>query len=141
MQRALVVGLAFCLLGGCGGPAGPKRGAVEGKVTLDGVAIEQGSITFKPTGGTQGPTAGGPISQGRYQLSVADGPVVGRNRVEITAPAKSGRKVPAPMGNPGETTDEIIEKVPARYNSQSTLECEVKPGNNTLDFTDLTTKK
>jgi hypothetical protein len=35
--------------------------------------------------------------------------------------------------------DEIIETVPARYNSQSTLEEEVKPGRNTLDF-HLTTK-
>jgi hypothetical protein len=140
MQRALVVSLAFCLFGGCGGSSGPSRGAVEGKVMLDGVEIEQGSITFKPTGGTQGPTAGGPITKGRYRLSAADGPVVGRHRVEILAPAKSGRKVPAPFGNPGEMTDEVIEKIPARYNVQSILECEVKAGNNTLDFADLTTK-
>jgi hypothetical protein len=141
MQRALAVSLVFCFLGGCGASGGPSRGAVEGRVTLDGVEIEQGSITFKPTAGTQGPTAGGPITKGRYRLSAAEGPVVGRNRVEILAPVNSGRKVPAPFGNPGEMSDEIVEKVPARYNTQSTLEREVKPGSNTLDFIDLTTKK
>ena len=140
MQRALTVSLAFCLLGGCGGPGGPPRGAVEGKVTLDGVAIEQGSINFRPTGDTKGPAAGGAITKGRYRLSGAEGPVVGRNRVEIYAPGKSGREVSAPMGNPGEMTHEIVETVPARYNTQSTLERDVTPGNNTLNF-DLTTKR
>ncbi len=139
MRRFSALGLALFVLAGCGGPSGPARGAVEGKVTLDGAEIDEGAITFRPTGATQGPASGGPIKKGRYRLSTAEGPVVGRHRVEITAPAKSGRKVQAPMGNPGEMTDEIVEKVPARYNTQSTLERDIKAGDNNLDF-ELTTR-
>jgi len=103
-------------------------------VTLDGVAIEQGSITFRPTGGTQGPASGVAIANGQYRLSAADGPVVGHNRIEIYAPRKTGRKVPAPMGNPGEMSEEVVEMIPSRYNTQSTLNRDVAPGKNTLDF-------
>lgn len=139
MQRALAVSLVLWLLGGCGGPGGPPRGAVEGKVTLDGGVIQSGSITFVPTGGTQGPASGAAITEGHYRLAAADGAVVGSNRVEIYAPHKTGKKVRAPMGNPGEMTDEIVEMIPPRYNTRSTLERDVKPGKNTLDF-ELTTK-
>lgn len=139
MQRAVLISMIVLLPAGCGGPDGPPRGAIEGTVTLDGAAIERGSITFRPTGGTQGPAAGAPIAQGRYRLSAADGPVVGRNRVEIYAPRKTGKKVPAPMGNPGELTDEIVEMIPPQYNTRSTLEQDVQPGTNNQDF-QLTTK-
>lgn len=108
-------------------------------MTLDGVAIQQGSVTFQPIDGTQGPVAGGAIAKGRYGIAAANGPVVGRNRVEICAPGKSGRKVRVPMGEPGEMTDEILEVVPRRYNIQSTLTREVKLGENVMDF-DLTTR-
>ena len=120
--------------GGCGGPGGVPRGAVEGRVTLDGAMIETGSITFVPTGGTKGPVSGTAITDGHYRLSAADGPVVGSHRVEIYAPRKTGRKVPAPMGNPGEMTDEIVEVFPPQYNTRSILERDVKSGKNTLDF-------
>lgn len=139
MLRAVTASLVLLMLTGCGGPGGPPRGAVEGEVTLDGTAIEQGSINFLPTGGTQGPATGASITNGRYSLSASEGPVVGRNRVEICAPHKTGRKVLAPLGNPGEMTDEVVELFPAKYNTQSTLQRDVKPGDNTLDFK-LTTK-
>lgn len=54
--------------------------------------------------------------------------------MEIHAAKKSGRKVQAPMADPGVMVYEKIEAVPERYNSQSALKCEVKPGSNKLDF-------
>jgi hypothetical protein len=108
-------------------------------VTLDGAAIEKGSITFLPTGGTQGPATGAAVADGRYRLSAADGPVVGRNRVEIRAPRRTGRKTPVWDTQPDNLIDESIEIMPARYNSESTLEAEVKPGKNTVNF-ELTTQ-
>jgi hypothetical protein len=125
--------LAACLVG-CSKPAGPQRGAVEGKVTLDGTEVSEGSIAFYPVGNTKGPSAGGPVRGGRYSIRAEQGPVVGRNRVEIHASRKTGRKVQAPMSDPGVMTDEIAEAVPARYNTQSTQEIDVQPGSNVQDF-------
>jgi hypothetical protein len=129
-----------CLFLTCGCGMGDKRAAISGKVTLDGAAIESGSITFQPSEGTQSPSAGTAITQGSYQIPRAQGPLPGVYRVEITAQRKTGNKIaagsPAP---PGTLVDEVVEVVPARYNAQSTLRSEVRPGNNPLDF-NLTSK-
>jgi hypothetical protein len=108
--------------------------------TLDGVNIAEGNIVFFPAGDNKGPAAGGTIKGGQYSITAAQGPVVGCNRVEIRASRKSGRKMQMPLADPGVMTDELVEAVPSRYNSQSTLECEMKPGNNSLDFTLTTTR-
>ena len=74
---------------------------------------------------------------GRRELAT-ENPPPPRNPVsEAGGPAMV--EVPASVGNPGEMTDEIVETVPARYNTQSTPEREAKPGNNTLDH-ELTTR-
>lgn len=132
-------GLLACLAGGCGSAEGPARGSVSGKVTLDGDPIEHGSISFHPVGQTRGMVAGGAIEQGRYSIPAAQGPAVGQNRVEIHASRKTGKKVPDPYGEPGQTMEQSVEAVPQQYNAQSTLVREVKPGNNPLDF-DLSTR-
>jgi hypothetical protein len=135
MRQILFLAGAMLLCSGCGKSDGLDRAAVAGKVTLDGVPVTGGNITFFPQGGTKGPSAGGTIEDGRYSITAARGPVVGSNRVEIRATKKTGRKVQAPMSDRGVLTDEFVEAVPARYNSQSTLECRVEPGDNNLDFT------
>jgi hypothetical protein len=103
-------------------------------VSLDGVPIEQGSIAFSPTGGTQGTSVGGAIENGRYLLPVAKGPVVGRYRVELHATRSTGKKVQTPMAPAGTMMDEVKDVMPAQYNSKSTLEKEVKAGHNEIDF-------
>jgi hypothetical protein len=134
MRQLLMFGLLVLSLG-CGQRAGPPRAAVTGTVTLDGVDIAEGSIALYPLGDVKGSGAGGSIKDGHYSLGADRGPSIGRNRVEIHAAKKSGRKVQAPLADPGVMTDEMIEAVPARYNSDSTLECDVKSGDNILDFT------
>lgn len=134
MRLVLALGLIGGLFSGCGSPTGPPRGAVEGSVILDGKPLPSGSIMFRPTAGTKGPSSGTAIVDGRFHLSAIDGPVVGYTRVEVYAPRRTGRKVPPPLRNSAETIDEIIELIPPRYNTQSTLQREVKPGNNILDF-------
>lgn len=133
MRYGMLVFLMFCCLG-CGKGDG-NRAAVSGKVTLDGAPVATGSITFFPMGNTKGCTAGGDIRDGQYSISVAKGPVIGHNRVEIRATEKTGRKVQAPMSAKGVLTDESVQVIPDRYNSVSTLECDVEQGNNVLDFT------
>lgn len=135
MQRILLVSLVICVLGGCGERGGIPRGAIKGTVTLDGAPVERGSIyfTLQPTDGAQSLVTGGAIANGQYRLSAANGPAVGRNRVEIHGLFKTGKKIAKPLGMPGEMVDEYVERTPPRYNSESTLECEVKPGNNRFD--------
>jgi hypothetical protein len=118
---------------GCG--AGDKRAAVSGKVTLDGQAVESGSITFQPIEGTQGPSAGTAVTKGVYQIPRAQGPLPGVYRVEIYSQRKTGNKIPAGSpAPPGTLVEEVVEAVPARFNAQSTLRSEVRSGNNPLDF-------
>ncbi len=134
-NRLVGLGLLACLCCGCGKPAGPyQRAAVEGTVTLGGQEIEQGSITFYPTGDTRGMVAGGPIQGGRYSISAGQGPVVGLNLVKINASRKTGRKVQDAFGDPGKLMDETEEAVPEQYNTKSTLVREVKFGKNVFDF-------
>ena len=132
MQRILIIGLLLCCWG-CGNRDGLQRAAVGGKVTLDGVAITEGTIAFYPSGNTKGPAAGGPIKDGQYSISVDKGPVIGSNRVEIHASKKTGRKVQAPMSDPGTMSDETVEAIPDRYNVKSTLVAEIKSGKNIFD--------
>jgi len=134
MIRLLSATLAIALCLGCGNGDGLNRASVEGKVSLDGTPVEEGTISFAPTAGTKGPTAGGTIENGRYSISAAKGPVVGRYRVELHAPRKTGKKIQAPMAPAGTMTDEVGDAMPPQYNMTSTLEKEVKAGRNQIDF-------
>ena len=126
------------LLGGCGPTDdGVSRGAVKGKVTLDGEPLQEGRIMFEPTGGNQGPVAGGSIEGGAYEIGVEKGVVVGKNLVRINANRKTGKKVKSIMSD--EMVDETEEAVPEKYNTNSTLEKDVQAGDNVLDF-ELTSK-
>jgi len=120
---------------GCDRYEGPRRGAVHGKVTLDGDPIKEGSIVFTPTGGNKGSVAGGSIRDGEYAIDEPSGPVVGLNKIAISAFKKTGRKIPAPTpGPPGTLVDETVEAVPALYNVNSELTRDIVSGDNVLDF-------
>ena len=127
----LLAALATCT--GCG-EADANRNAVSGNVTLDGNPVEQGSILFIPTDGTEGAATGGPIENGHYRIDKAQGAATGWNRVEIRATRKTGRMIPKGLGATGETMEERVEAAPARYNAASTLKTEIKPDNNTAEF-------
>jgi hypothetical protein len=129
--------LLVLVLAGCA-RNGPERGSVSGSVYLDGQPLESGSINFYPQ--VPGPTAGSAIEKGEFAIDVDRGPVVGINRVEIRGNRKSGRKVPHPM-SPGTMIDELVEAVPAEFNSASTLTWEIKAGHNERTFEVTSTKK
>lgn len=146
-NSAIIIGsgciliLLACSLTGCGGGAsGPQRGAVTGTVSFDGELVDQGSILFIPTGGTKGPSSGGGITNGKFSIPQEKGPVVGQHRVEVHWPRKTGKKreagSPAP---PGTMIEEVVEAIPAAYNSNSTLEQRVEAGENVIDI-ELTSK-
>src|SRR5262245_49224594 len=88
----LIIGISVPL--GCSSGDGLERARVRGQVQVDGQPLEEGSINFFPAGAAEGPTAGGVISKGLYDIPKESGPVVGKNRVEIRGVKKTGRKVP-----------------------------------------------
>jgi hypothetical protein len=116
---------------GCADRNSGVRGAMRGRVQLDGRPLDTGRIEFTPTAGTTGPIAGGEILNGGFDIPTARGPAIGTNLVRVSAPKPSGRKVPGPFGTP---IDEIVETVPDRYNTASTLQVEIKKGRNELNL-------
>lgn len=119
---------------GCG-EAPPKRIAISGTVKLDGQPVERGSINFIPEAGSPNLPAGGEIKAGEYNLTADAGPSAGKYRVEIRWSKPTGKKVE--MGSPapkGTMIDEVKEAIPAKYNTQSTLEREIGSEESTVDF-------
>lgn len=125
-------------LSGCSQPASDalERAAISGQVNLKGTPVEEGMIIFAPVAPNVGPSTGAKISNGVYSISQDSGPVVGTNRVEITAYQKTGRKIEAGTPNPpGTMVDELKPIIPKEYNTKSRLTAQVKSGkNNNIDF-------
>jgi len=122
-------------INGCGERS--RRLPVEGVVTFDGQRIAKGQISFIPASGTDGPTAGSIISDGRYSVAAEKGLVAGRYRVEITAMRPTSRKTQTMNAVTGamETTEAYESYIPPRYNSESELTADVKSdGANQFDF-------
>jgi hypothetical protein len=111
---------------GCG-KTGPELAPVTGRITLDGKPLENADISFQPDS-SKPPSAGRTDANGRYELAYKRGVMggmVGSNTVRITIS-------PEVVTNP--------PNIPARYNTESELKKEVKPGQNEFNF-DLTTNE
>jgi hypothetical protein len=116
---------------GCGNAKVP----INGSVLFGGQPIDEGMITFEPADG-KGPTTGGLIAEGKYELEGEAGALPGPKIVRIVALRKTGRMIPAGSpAPPGTMVAEVIQCVPGRYNDQSTLRVQITPGKaNTHDF-------
>lgn len=125
--RLLLLLLATSI--GCGSPT--DRAAVSGTVTLDGEPLAEGTISFTPSAG--GHSAGATIAAGRYAIAQADGPSPGRQRVEITAFAPTGKTI-EDEDLPGRTQEELRQMIPGRYNVDSTLVADLAPRANQADY-------
>jgi hypothetical protein len=113
----------------CGG----NGASVRGTVSFKDQPVNGGRIFFLPDGDPAGrPTVHGVIEQGRYDVPAAKGLKAGRHRVEIvwhqTPPGKQ------PPAEPGLVTDDMVQIIPAAYNSQTTLFVDVQRGANNFDF-------
>jgi len=124
---------------GCGGSGSGVD--VSGSVTVDGQSLESGSIAFIPLPGTRGRSAGAEIIQGAYSVAAESGPAPGKYRVEIKAMRKTGRRFKDGFPHPpDDMVDEIEQFLPPKYNAQSELTAELKPGGNHGVSFDLTLK-
>ena len=130
--------IAACLLPlpGCAEKNADVRGSVRGLVTFEGNRVAKGSIVFEPTAGTRGPSAGGDIDDGRYQIATPVGPAIGTHVVRVSVKGPTGRRV---QSLSEQLVDEIAEVLPAHCNTASTLQVEIKKGRNELNL-DLRSK-
>jgi hypothetical protein len=116
----LILGL---LLAGC--DQGPPKGTVKGTVTLEGQPVDAGVITFVPSDGNSQPEAV-TITAGEYSVTMP----VGDKRVEIYwAPSAGQVGDTATQGR-----EQIVQRIPAKYNAQSTLTHTVVKGAARKDF-------
>lgn len=121
--RAALLIIFGLSLAGC--DQGPVKGTVKGTVTLDGQMVDGGVITFVPADGNSQPEAV-PITAGEYSVTMP----VGEKRVEIYwAPSSGAAADTATQGR-----EQIVQRIPAKYNSQSTLSHTVTKGEARQDF-------
>ncbi len=126
---------------GCGGRgSAPLRVAAYGEVRVNDVPLKAGVIRFVPQ--AKGPVALTTIKDGRFALSSANGPALGKNSIEIVAapatnPLEGATDIRAAWTNYAKTKQPppVETAVPAKYNQRTTLSVEVSAkGPNTFDF-------
>jgi len=105
---------------GCGRSDLPELGRVQGTVTLDGKPLSGAAVGFYPLSG--GRQALSIIDEdGKYELTFVDGvdgAQTGANEVTVFWPDDTVPTAP----------------IPAKYNQNSELTFDVKPGKNTFDI-------
>ena len=105
---------------------------------MDGRPVDEGQITFFPTGDTAGPAAGGPIELGRYEIKQISGPTVGENLVEILAYKKTGPPQTQSFGKNRPHTPEEMYKIwgkrPIFFEPEGSMEVVIESGKNEFDF-------
>ncbi|MFO0824125.1 MAG: hypothetical protein U0792_13595 [Gemmataceae bacterium] len=117
---------------------GPTPMRVWGSVTFEGKALPEGAITFIPISPHTGPSTGGTITGGKYDIAANVGPFAGSEyRVEITATRASGKMIPNTIGHGGGMLNVPEMYIPERYNANSTLRASISPeaDKNQFDFT------
>jgi hypothetical protein len=119
--RLTALSVALAALIGCGGD---NMADVAGTVTINGAPAEKGSVTFIPADG-KAPTAGSEIVNGKYSARVP----LGTAKVQIRVPKVVGKK--KLYDTPDSPVQDLLEEVlPAKYNDQTELTLDVKPGVN-----------
>lgn len=122
--------LVALLIAGCGKS---NFGVVNGTVAVDGTPAKSGSIAFFPVD-RKSSTAGSEIVDGRYMAKVA----LGTAKVEIRVPKVVGQK--KLYATPDSPVKQVLaESLPRKYNDETELKLDVKPGKNVQDF-ELETK-
>jgi hypothetical protein len=124
----LLAAISCAAVLGCG----HGRRPVHGTITVNGVPMELGMITFVPTEASSGQVmCGGKVTNGTYSLDATRGPFPGRYRVEIYWAKKTGRRVP---NGDGAIQEETVEGLPAKFNKNTELTATITSGSNTVDF-------
>jgi hypothetical protein len=116
----LTVAVVLTVCPGCG----DGRIPIQGEITFHGQPVEAGTISLEPADG-KGPTTGGPIVAGKYELTGAAAPLPGKKIVRVIGIRKTGRKVRDAFSATGAMLEETQPYIPDLYNTRSTLSCDV----------------
>ena len=129
MNRLLLVGTGFlATVLGC---STERSAPVSGRVTFDAKPLAGAHVTFQPLAGGESPDPGGgsygvTAADGSYTLQLVQGEgagaVVGKHRVEISMPNLN------PDINDQGKRPKYAVNIPAKYNVQSELTCDVPAG-------------
>ena len=136
-QRRLVpirlVHAAIFVVVGCGPHSGHL--AVSGRVTLDGVPLDSGSIRFNSLEGQQLSASGALIEDGQYYVPQEKGLLPGTYRVEMTSPDLAAPPVMVRETPDGPGIPAAPNRIPPEYNidSQHTVEV-TADGDNYFEF-------
>lgn len=125
----LIAGLLLAGISGCGGSQ-RERMEVSGKVTLDGVPLDQGLISFRDAAGEL-PTSEVSIVAGDYHIPSEKGLMPGLYRVAIDSADPNGA-----TASPTQYSMSIpVSRIPLKYNGESVLKAKVtEAGDNRFDF-------
>jgi hypothetical protein len=123
---AIVAGMLIVLLAGCGEANPLGRRPVYGRITFQGKPVDYGAIQFTPVDLQHGVNSGGMIENGQYALKLAEGLPPGEYKVMVSAPDRG--KVEKVEGPPGDERSLARERIPAKYNLNTTLTLEVPKG-------------
>ena len=129
---AAAIGFLFLCVG-C--EKGPAIAPVAGVVTRDGEPLVDAVVEFQPDHGA--PSYATTASDGAYELEYRSGrmgALLGHHTVRVTTRGE----VTDPETD---TTRRVRESVPAEYNTQTTLEFDVKRGRNAFDIPIVGTRK
>jgi hypothetical protein len=108
---------------GCGEANPLGRRAIHGAVSHQGKPVDYGAIQFMPEDLQHGVSSGAMIEGGRYTIKESQGLPPGSYRVMISSPDRGQKeKVEGP---PGEERSLAVERIPKKYNLQTTLKLDV----------------
>ncbi|WP_052639845.1 hypothetical protein [Zavarzinella formosa] len=130
LNLLLITG-CLAMSGGCGPTDG--RRAVKGTVTYQGKPVENGTITFQTTTTPPAMAGGAPIQDGKYEIPADKGLEPGKYRVLISAAGPPAKLTPAERA--AGVSARASELIPPKYNTESTLMADIKPGaSDPVDF-------
>ena len=112
-------------IAGCGPTS--DRLQVSGKISLDGVPLDAGSIRFISTG-EKLISSGAKVRHGEYLIPQEKGLPPGTYRIRITAADTAAAPVVIRTGPGDPGTPTQPERIPAEYNSQSQHTVDVTAG-------------
>jgi hypothetical protein len=106
--RLLTAGcLAVVLLSGCNSQPSFPGARLAGTVSIDGEAVQNGTIAFTPSGSARGRAVGVPILAGRYDCPYVP---MGESLVQIYALRPTGKMMEAMGSQIPEMQDIVPEK-------------------------------
>tara|TARA_R110002095_G_scaffold97122_2_gene85160 strand:+ start:202847 stop:203260 length:414 start_codon:yes stop_codon:yes gene_type:complete len=133
-----VLSLVCCI--GCSGGSEdhPDLGTVTGSIRVDGTGMPGLRVLFQPDSGRR--SIGVTDESGNYSLNYTkdvQGARIGKHKVSITWTGEShleGEDTEVEAADAEAGVDVEVVKIPANYNTETTLTANVKAGSNVVDF-------